>query len=281
MRVALREVSAVALLRVTHGVNDRICAEDGRWFIDLVSSTGAVFLGHANEAVNRHVADQLGRISCSWTSDLAIQGQCKEVVGRHLDDGYALYSLYSTGMEAAEVALRMAYHHTRRSEVVGFRHNHHGKSVATQNLTGPDPDLPELGGFHRVAFLPHTAEAEVLTRVADVVATERVAAVFVEPVQGRGGGHAASRAFFQDLQQLCHRTGTLLVCDEIFSGFHRTGPCFRYQALGIEPDIVLVGKAISNGFPAAGVVVHDRIRFHPRDSASAAPSRTTRSPARR
>jgi len=64
---------------------------------------------------------------------------------------------------------------------------------------------------------------------------------------------------------LCKENGVLIICDEIFTGFHRTGPCFRYPALGIEPDIVLIGKAIANGFPAAGVLLDERMHYHPKD----------------
>ena len=255
----------MSLLRVTHGVNDLLHTEDGQTFIDLISSTGAVFLGHANEAVNRHVAAQLDRISCSWTSTMAIQDECKELVGRHLEDRLALYSLYSSGMEAAEVAMRIAFHETKRSEIIGFRNDNHGKSLATQNLTGVDADIPRFEGFHQIPFLPDHGEDEILEHVAEVVTSSRAAAIFIEPMQGRGGGYAAGADFYAEVQRLCRDHGVLIICDEIFTGFYRTGACFRYPALGLRPDIVLIGKAIGNGFPAAGVVLDRRLQYHPKD----------------
>jgi 4-aminobutyrate aminotransferase-like enzyme len=84
-------------LRVTSGRNDLLFTTNGDVFIDLISSTGAVFLGHANLAINRRVVDQLGRISCSWTSVMDVQDRCKEALARHIDEDLSLYSLYSSG----------------------------------------------------------------------------------------------------------------------------------------------------------------------------------------
>jgi 4-aminobutyrate aminotransferase / (S)-3-amino-2-methylpropionate transaminase / 5-aminovalerate transaminase len=255
----------MSLPRVTHGKNDLLFTDDGESFVDLISSTGAVFLGHANDAINQHVVAQLDRISCSWTSVMDIQDDCKEQVARHLPDDFSLYSLYSSGMEAAEVAMRMAFHETKRSGIIGFRNNNHGKSVATQNITGADPDIPAFDTFRQVPFLPDHSELEIVRHLEKEIASTDAAAVYIEPMQGRGGGYEASKDFYGEVQQLCRDHGVLVICDEIFTGFYRTGPCFHFPMLGIEPDIVLIGKAISNGFPASGVVLHERFKYHPKD----------------
>lgn len=253
------------MLRVTHGSNDLLHAEDGTAYIDLISSTGAVFLGHANRAINRRVADQLDRISCSWTSAIDVQDTCKAAVDRHIGGGLSLYSLYSSGTEAADVAMRMAFHRTNRTAIIGFRHNHHGKSLAVQNITGVDEGLPSFDSFHTVPFLPECSEDEILERFEHTIASVDAAAVYLEPMQGRGGGHAASRAFYGEVQRLCTEREVLVICDEIFCGGHRTGPFLLHPTLGIEADIVLVGKAIANGFPAAGILLPDPAPFHPKD----------------
>ena len=83
-----------------------------------------------------------------------------------------------------------------------------------------------------------------------------MAAVFVEPLQGSAGGHLASDGFYRSVAELTQSHGSLLVVDEIFSGFYRTGRPFLYEQFGIAPDIVLVGKAMGNGFPVSAVVVN-------------------------
>jgi acetylornithine/succinyldiaminopimelate/putrescine aminotransferase len=252
-------------LRVASGRNDLLFTTDGEAFIDLISSTGAVFLGHANKQVNNHIVEQLQRISCSWTSIMDVQDSCKDAVGLHLSGNLSLYSLYSSGMEATEVAVRIAFHETRRSGIIGFRNNHHGKSVAVQNITGADRDVPGIDSFRRLPFVPAVSEDRILCELEAALEHGEIAAVFVEPMLGRGGGHAATADFYRELQQLCRGSGTLVVCDEIFTGFYRTGPCFLHPTLGIEPDIVLIGKAVSNGFPAAGVLLRSGLHYHPKD----------------
>ena len=253
------------MLRVTHGTNDLLHAEDGTSYVDLISSTGAVFLGHANAAVNRHVVDQLDRLTCSWTSTTQVQDTAKAGLEARAGGGLSLHSLYSSGTEAADVALRMAFHRTQRTAVIGFRHNHHGKSLSVQNITGVDPDVPVFDSFHPLPFLPDCSEAEVLERFEHLLGSVHPAAVFVEPMQGRGGGHMASAAFYAELQRVCTERDVLVICDEIFCGGHRTGPFLLHRRLGLAPDIVLVGKAIANGFPAAGVMLASGWDLHPKD----------------
>jgi acetylornithine/succinyldiaminopimelate/putrescine aminotransferase len=159
----------------------------------------------------------------------------------------------------------MAIHRTGRTAIVGFRHNHHGKSLAVQNITGVDADLPVLDSFHPLPFIPGCTEAEVLDHVDQLLRSVHPAAVFVEPMQGRGGGHEASPAFYEELQRRCAEREILVICDEIFCGGHRTGPFLLHRRLGLRPDIVLIGKAIANGFPAAGVLLADGWDIHPKD----------------
>jgi acetylornithine/succinyldiaminopimelate/putrescine aminotransferase len=101
--------------------------------------------------------------------------------------------------------------------------------------------------------VPEASEADVIERLGAALAGGTVAAVFLEPVQGVGGGHAASAPLAREVRRLCDRTGTLLVLDEILTGFWRTGTAFVWQALGVVPDVLLLGKAMGNGFPVSAV----------------------------
>jgi 4-aminobutyrate aminotransferase-like enzyme len=251
--------------RVTHGRNELLFADDGTAYVDLISSTGAVLLGHANEAVNAHVVAQLGRLSCSWTSQVDVWDTCVEVVGAHVPGDLHLCNLYSSGTEAVEAAMRLAVHETGRPTLVGFATDNHGRSMAIQGITDLDPGIPGADHLRSIPFLPDRAEDDVLAELDALLRTRTVAAVLVEPLQGKGGGHAPSDAFQRALQDLCRSTGTLLVYDEIFTGFHRTGPCLLHTAVGVAPDVVLVGKAMANGFPAAGLLLRPGIEYHPKD----------------
>lgn len=255
----------MSVLDVTHGSNDLLFTTNGNSYIDLVSSTGAVFMGHANSHINEHIIQQLGKVSCSWTSTHEIHNRCSEAMAGHIGQGYSLYSLFSTGMEAAEVAMRMAFCETGKTGLIGFGNNMHGKSIASQNVSRKDSAFPDIDSFIQLPFIPDVAEEVILERVEKTLRSGAIAAIFIEPIQGRGGGHCASEVFYQDLEALCRQHNTLIICDEILTGLYRTGPAFRYSDLNIRPDIVLVGKALGNGFPVSGIITDDKIKYHPMD----------------
>ncbi|MEM7141338.1 MAG: aminotransferase class III-fold pyridoxal phosphate-dependent enzyme [Actinomycetota bacterium] len=254
----------MAQLEATHGENDLIFTADGRSFIDVGTSTGAVFVGHANARIRDAVAEQMGRVSSSWTSKFEIQDQCAAAVNRHLPAGYELYSLYSTGSEAVETAIRIAMARTGRSGVLGFRRSFHGKSIALQSIVGGSDIADPL---ETAVVLPGPPESEdsILKKLEDAVSGEPPAAVVVELVQGQNDGRSFSRAFCDELERVCRDGEIQLIVDEVLTGMYRTGPCLRSTSLGLAPDIVAVGKALGNGFPASGLVIRSGAGPHPRD----------------
>ena len=243
---------------VTSGANDVLVTSDGKQYIDLLSGSGTVFLGHGNRAIARRLQSQLESVwnvgaLCTRARDEAWAA----VESFFPNDAYELAVLYSTGMEAVEFAMRVARQATGRREIVGFNGSMHGKSMAAARLGWPNA-LVTLPDFHSLAYLPELTEGQVLDRLEHVLSTQRVAALFLEPLLGSRGGHIPSTEFATAVARMCATNGTLLVADEIFTGFYRTGDVFLYQSLGLTPDIVLVGKAMGNGFPVSGVVVQRR-----------------------
>ena len=243
--------------RVARAANDLLFAEDGRQYIDLLSGAGSVFLGHANPEIVHRVQEQLAAVWSVGAVPTRIGVEALAAVDRLFAPSHRLAVLYSTGMEAAEFALRVARQITGRRGVVGFDGSMHGKSMATAGLGWPN-ELATLPDLHRLPYLPRCGEDVTLERLADVLSSDSISAVFVEPLLGSSGGYIPSHRFADRVSRLCADHGSLLVMDEILTGFHRTGPAFLYQELGVTPDIVLIGKAMGNGFPVSGVVVDCR-----------------------
>lgn len=243
--------------RVDRGVNDLLITAEGRQVIDLLSGSGTVFLGHANPVIARAVKEQLDLL---WNTG-AVPTRCGNDVWRAVEDllppSHRLAVLYSTGMEAVEFALRLARWVTGRKGIIGFQGCMHGKSMAAARLGWPNA-LATLPDFHSLPYLPDRSEEAILEDVRLTLAGHEIAAVFLEPLLGSRGGHVSSPALVQQLASLCAEHGSLFVMDEIFTGFHRTGTLFLHQQLGVTPDVLLVGKAMGNGFPVSGVVVDRR-----------------------
>ena len=238
-------------------------AESGEEYVDLFSGHGSAWLGHADPALSRAVADQLSRAWIAPGFSHAVVDDARDAVGTFLPDTHGVKAFYSTGMEAAEFALRVVRCATGRPGIVGFERSMHGKSLATAALGWSHPlglQPPEL---HRLRFPEAETQDEVLSQLESALESREVAAVFLEPVLGSGGGRVASSHFCRGVSSACSRTGTLLVFDEILTGFHRTGPAFFFSELGFAPDLVLLGKALGNGFPVSAVVAPRDLRITP------------------
>jgi acetylornithine/succinyldiaminopimelate/putrescine aminotransferase len=240
--------------RIVRAVNDLLLAEDGRQYIDLFTAHGTTWLGHANPAIASRIAAQLDRVWLTGGLETPVLLEARDAVESWFPPSYGLATLYSTGMEAAEFAIRLARVASGRPGMVGFDRSMHGKSLATAFLGWNNRDAVQLPGFRRLAFPGRATEADVLGQLASTLATGRVGGVFVEPLQGSGGGRMASPEFYREVARLSREHGALLVFDEILTGFHRTGPAFLFQELGIAPEVVLIGKALGNGFPASAVL---------------------------
>jgi acetylornithine/LysW-gamma-L-lysine aminotransferase len=244
-------------LLLARGVNDLVYDAQGNEYVDLFTGNGALLLGHVNPAVRDALKRQLDEIWIAGALKSPGYGAACAAVESYFPANYRLAALYSTGMEAVEFALRVARVVTGRPGVVGFEGCMHGKSTATAYLGWPN-DLVELPDFQRMPYPADGTESSALDRLGAVLGAGSVGAVVVEPLQGSRGGHLPSRGFFHELAALCLRHGSLLVVDEIFTGFHRTGEAFLFQELGLSPDVVLVGKVMGSGFPVSGAVVDSR-----------------------
>jgi 4-aminobutyrate aminotransferase-like enzyme len=249
-------------LAISKAENDLVVATDGRKYIDLMTGCGTVFLGHNNPAITTPVQKQLEEIWNTGALATPIRVRASELVDAFVPPQHRLAALYSTGMEAAEFAMRIARIATGRNGVLGFDGCMHGKSTATAYL-GWENERVRLPDFHRLPYVSTHSEEAILDMLLRTLSDGSIAAVFLEPLQASSGGHLASPAFYKNIAGLCARYGTLLVVDEILTGFYRTGEPFLFRKLDIHPDVILIGKAMGNGFPVSGVVVDKRYTVQP------------------
>lgn len=249
--------------RIVRAENDLLFDEVGHRAIDLFSAHGAAWFGHAHPAVAACIEAQLRNVWITGGLETPVFVEARRLIEGLVPASHGLASLYSTGMEAAEFALRLARVSTGKPGAVGFERSMHGKSLATAFLGWNNHDAVALPNFERLPFVPQCSEVELLVRLERVLARGTVGAVFVEPLQGCGGGHAASAGCYQEIARLCAVAGALLVFDELLTGLHRTGPAFYHTPLGFVPDLFLIGKGLGNGFPVSAVIAHRRLAIEP------------------
>jgi acetylornithine/N-succinyldiaminopimelate aminotransferase len=131
----------------------------------------------------------------------------------------------------------------------------HGKSMATAHLGWENAGVA-LPRFYRIPFVASLSESEILDRLSAILRENEISAVFIEPIQGSGGGHSGSDQLYREIYRRCRERGALLIFDEILTGFYRTGTPFCFSPLGFSPDLILIGKAMGNGFPVSGVAAN-------------------------
>jgi 4-aminobutyrate aminotransferase/(S)-3-amino-2-methylpropionate transaminase len=253
---------------------------DGNVFIDFAGGVGCLNVGHSHPHVVAAAQEQLDKFS--HTDYTVVPYEVYADLSERLlalapFTGPAKAAFFNSGTEAVENAVKFARAHTGRHAVIGFEGAFHGRTMLSLALTskthpykaGLGPFAPEV---YRVPFPnayrgPSTAEALAALRRAflTVVAAEDVAAIVVEPVQGEGGFIPADAEFMRGLREICDEHGIVLVCDEVQTGFARTGRFFAIEHFGVEPDLITVAKSIAMGLPLSGVLGKAAIMDAPGD----------------
>jgi predicted acetylornithine/succinylornithine family transaminase len=246
-------------ITLVKGQGVRLYDADGREYFDLLSGIGVASLGHAHPALARAVSEQAQVLI--HTSNLfyhPLQGQLAERLAQL--SGLPRAFFCNSGTEAVEACLKFArrYWHTKgepRAEFVALDESFHGRTFGSLSVTSDEhyrkPFEPLLPSVKFVA----TNDGDALLAAV----SRSTAAIIAEPVLGEGGIRPLTPAFAAAIRQACERTGALFIADEVQSGLGRTGHPFHFQALGLRPHLVSVGKALGSGVPVGAALVSQEV----------------------
>lgn len=244
-------------IEITRGLGCNVYDAAGTEYLDLYGGHAVVSVGHCHPRVVDAINDQAARLMFYSNSVInPIQERLAEQLGQV--SGYTDYSLFlvNSGAEANENALKLASFHTGRKRVIAFKRAFHGRTSAAVEATDNPRITAPINANDHVTFLPLN-DIDLLCRELD---RGDVAAVIIEGVQGVGGIRIPSPDFLRVAREECDRTGTILILDEIQSGYGRTGRFFAHQHAGIRPDLITVAKGIANGFPMGGVLISPKFQ---------------------
>lgn len=219
-------------------------------YVDLSMGFGAAMLGHGNDAVADALARQATRHASPGFLDTDIGLLAAQRLAGWLPASHRPAGIYTGGTEAVEVAMRIAAAHTGRRVFAGFNGAHHGRSFMTRALGETDPEWA-VNGIHSLPFPPNNDRGRVVDAVDECLARHRPAALFIEPIHMSAGGYSLDEDVLASVVSLARGRECLVVFDELLSGGFRSGPRFYFEGAGIEPDMVVAGKALAGGFPAA------------------------------
>ena len=230
----------------------RVWDDKGQEYLDLYGGHAVISIGHSHPDYVASITDQLGRIGFYSNS---VVNPLQEELARKLGEasGYEDYSLFldNSGAESNENAMKLASFHTGRDRIVAFRKSFHGRTSGAVAVTDNPKIVSPFNSHHKVSF----CELEDAAGVEAELMKGDVAGVIIEGIQGCGGINVPTASFMQTLAALCRKYGTVLILDEVQSGYGRTGRFFAHQWYGIRPDIITMGKGIANGFPCGGILI--------------------------
>tara|TARA_R110002072_G_scaffold167853_3_gene321412 strand:+ start:3240 stop:4625 length:1386 start_codon:yes stop_codon:yes gene_type:complete len=248
---------------------------DGRELIDLAGGIGVMNVGHCEERVVEAICEQARKLihTCIHVATYEPYVALCEKLVELLPHGTSTKALLvNSGAEAVENAIKIARQATGRSSIICFTEAFHGRTLMGMSLTsktkykvGCGPFAPEV---YRLPYPRHFHDGVGMTveefsdrelarldeALTNRVGAEQVAAIILEPVLGEGGSIPAPFPYMRGLRELCTRYGILLICDEVQTGFCRTGRWAAYEHSGIVPDLSTWAKSLGGGMPIAAVV---------------------------
>lgn len=239
-------------INIVKGKGCHVWDENGTEYLDLYGGHAVISIGHAHphyvEMISKQVAT-LGFYSNSVINKL--QEEVAARLGKACGyDDYALF-LINSGAEANENALKLASFYNGRTRVVSFNKAFHGRTSLAVEVTNNPKIIAPINDCGRVTYLPLN---DIEAMKAELGKGD-VCAVIIEGIQGVGGIQLPTDEFMQALREECTKHNTVLVLDEIQSGYGRSGKFFAHQHNGIKADIITVAKGIGNGFPMGGVLI--------------------------
>ena len=242
---------------------------DGKKYLDLTAAFGVAAAGHANPRVVRAGQRQMATLlhAMGDVHPHALKAQLARELSRLTFERWTKPArstgktiFCNSGFEAVEAALKTAFLATGKPGVIAFRGAYHGLGYGALNATHREffrgPFRSQLAEFgHFVPFPDRTDELDAMANaIRRAFRKQHVGAILVEPIQARGGINIPPPEFLFLLRQLCNEQGALLILDEIYTGFGRTGKWFACEHTSTVPDLICLGKALTGGFPLSACV---------------------------
>lgn len=224
----------------------------GKKHLDLIAGIGVSNVGHCHPAVVRAIQKQAETYMHLMVYGEYIQTpqvNFAKALADILPESLSCTYFLNSGTEAVEGAMKLAKRYTRRKGFIACNNAYHGSTQGAESLMESDFYSSGYGPFlPNVSFIEHNNISDLEKITTDI------AAVFIEPIQGEAGIRVADLDYMQALRNKCNETKTLLIFDEIQSGFGRSGKMFAFEHYNIKPDVLLLAKGIGGGMPIGAFI---------------------------
>ena len=239
------------------GLGCKLWDKNGKEYLDLYGGHAVISIGHSHPTYVKMISEQVGQLGFYSNS---VQNSLQKEFAKELGEicGYPDYALFlcNSGAEANENALKLASFHTGRKKILALNKAFHGRTSGAVEATDNPKIQAKFNSNNNVVFIPindiEAAEKEINTK--------EYAAVIIEGIQGVAGIFTPQKEYLKAVRELCTQTGTVLILDEIQSGYGRTGKFFAHQHSDVQADIVSMAKGIANGFPMGAIIASPDIK---------------------
>jgi acetylornithine/N-succinyldiaminopimelate aminotransferase len=231
--------------------------DKGEQYLDFYGGHAVISIGHNHPYYQNKLKDQLEKISFYSNSvQNELQTELAEKLGQL--SGYEDYNLFlcNSGAEANENALKLASFHNGKNKVLYFSGSFHGRTSAAVSVTD-NPKIVAPVNFSERFIKSAWNDVKQLEETFESYGNE-ISSVIIEGIQGVGGIMIPTPEFLSKIKELCEKYNTVLILDEVQSGYGRSGYFFAHQEFGVEADIITTAKGMGNGFPVGGVLIHPK-----------------------
>lgn len=239
-------------ITIERGEGNFVYDVEGEKYLDMYGGHAVISIGHSHPTYVKNISEQVAKIGFYSNS---VQIPQQQELAKKLGElsGYEDYSLFlcNSGAEANENALKLASFYNGRRKIVAFKNGFHGRTSLAVAAT----DNPKIQAAVNFTDNIQLFELGDLEGVRDALVAQDVACVIIEGIQGIGGINDPGTEFLEGLEKACNETETILILDEVQSGYGRTGKFFAHQYADIKPDIITIAKGMGNGFPIGGVII--------------------------
>jgi 4-aminobutyrate aminotransferase/(S)-3-amino-2-methylpropionate transaminase len=270
----IQRIAQLSELAIAEGRGCTLIDADGNEYLDFFAGVAVASLGHSHPRFVSALTRQIERLAVgSFTTEPRLA--LLKLIAELTPAGLKRTQLYSSGAEAVEAAIRLAKSYTKKHEVVGFWGGFHGKTGGVVGLIGDEWKQkwgPLAGGTHLVPYADcyrcpfkltypgcGVSCLDFIRQSLKVSTAGMIAAILIEPMQGTAGNVIPPPEFLPGIAAIAREHDALLICDEMITGFARTGAMFGCEHTQTTPDIVTIGKGLGSGFPISGLISSDTI----------------------
>ena len=244
------------------GSNEFLFDSNKKRYLDLACGSGTTLLGHNNKFIKQNLKETINNGLIHLGPHFLNTSHIKyfKEISNFLDNRFKFFNLATNGSEATETAIKLAFHHTKRKKIIYFDGSYHGRtgySLLSSDMKGINKNYFKNNNFIKCNFNDLSDFKDKFQKHK-----KHIAGVIIEPIQATSGFNFVNKNFLKNIKSIVKKNKSLLIFDEVWTGFGKTGFNFAFEYFKIRPDVLILGKSLGGGLPLGLVAFKDNIKHN-------------------